>query len=480
VTDRPVEEAAEMAQIVVVGGGFGGLTTALLLAHDGHHVTVLERDAATPTAPEAAFTSWERRGVPQFRLPHVLVPRVREILDDELPHVNVALLAAGAHRSNRIADLPATLTGGCRPGDERFDQITGRRAMVEATLAAIAEQTDGVDVRRGVVVRALVPGSGRPAGVPHVTGVALATGERIGADLVVDCSGRRSTVPAMLETIGATRPVEEVGDAGFVYSCRHFRGAELPPAFGPPLQPYDSLSFVTIAGDNGTWSVGVMASSADTWMRRASDAEVWTRIVRSYPLIAHWIDAEPLTDVQVMARTPDRMTRYVVDGNVVATGVVAVGDAAACTSPAYGRGTALAAMQAVVLRDVLRDVSPVDAVELAHRWHDRVGNIVHPFVADTLDQARHRHAEIGAQIDGRRYATNDPAWRFGQALGRAAAHDPELLRAMMSVAAVFERGTTFARRRDVVRRLDELGDLPGLPGPTRAELVDVIGPDRAA
>jgi hypothetical protein len=109
-----------------------------------------------------------------------------------------------------------------------------------------------------------------------------------------------------------------------------------------------------------------------------------------------------------------------------------------------------------------------------------VGNVVHPFVVDTLAQARHRHAEIEAQIDGRRYATSDPGWQFGQALGRAAAHDPELLRATMSVAAVFERGATFARRRDIVSRLEELGDLPGLPGPTRAELVAALEAERAA
>ena len=35
-----------MAQIVVMGGGLNGLTAGMLLARDGHQVTVLERDAA--------------------------------------------------------------------------------------------------------------------------------------------------------------------------------------------------------------------------------------------------------------------------------------------------------------------------------------------------------------------------------------------------------------------------------------------------
>ena len=116
-----------------------------------------------------------------------------------------------------MIDLPAALTGGFRPGDERFEQITGRRAMVEATLATIAaaEPTHRGPPRR----RRSRPRAGeQPAGgVPHVAAVVLATGERIAADLVVDCSGRRSTVPTMLESIGATRPVDELGDAELLH-----------------------------------------------------------------------------------------------------------------------------------------------------------------------------------------------------------------------------------------------------------------------
>ncbi|MFC8664163.1 NAD(P)-binding protein [Streptomyces sp. NPDC057199] len=37
-----------MARIVVLGAALGGLQTALLLAQDGHQVTVLERDPQPP------------------------------------------------------------------------------------------------------------------------------------------------------------------------------------------------------------------------------------------------------------------------------------------------------------------------------------------------------------------------------------------------------------------------------------------------
>ncbi len=46
-----------MADVVVTGGGMGGLVTAMLLAGDGHAVTVLERDPAP-----AARLARARRG----------------------------------------------------------------------------------------------------------------------------------------------------------------------------------------------------------------------------------------------------------------------------------------------------------------------------------------------------------------------------------------------------------------------------------
>src|SRR5205814_7661239 len=39
-----------VAEILVLGGGVCGLGTALMLAHDGHEVTVLERDPQPPPA----------------------------------------------------------------------------------------------------------------------------------------------------------------------------------------------------------------------------------------------------------------------------------------------------------------------------------------------------------------------------------------------------------------------------------------------
>ena len=78
--------------ILIIGGGICGLGTALLLARDGHDVTILERDVdPIPDSAQDAWDSWQRKGVAQFRQPHNFMPGLRLLLEAELPDVQEAL-----------------------------------------------------------------------------------------------------------------------------------------------------------------------------------------------------------------------------------------------------------------------------------------------------------------------------------------------------------------------------------------------------
>lgn len=467
-----------MAEIVIIGGGIAGLGAGTMLARDGHHVVLLERDGAVvPGSPEEAWEEWERRGVNQFRLLHYFLPRFREVAETELPDLVTALDEAGALRSNVIVNMPETLSGGVRPGDERFTVLTGRRPMVEAVMARMAAAQPGLEVRRGAAVAGLVGGPPALEGFPHVTGVVLEGGEVVRADLVVDASGRRSGLASWLEALGAAPHEEEREDSGFVYYGRYFRSPDgsVPPAFGAPLQHYESVSILTLPADNGTWGVGLVTSAGDAALRRVRQAEVWERALKSYPLVAHWLDGEPISGVEVMANIEDRHRRLWADGSPVATGVVALADSWACTNPSLGRGASIGMLHAQCLRDVLRDVGTEDPAGFATRWDAETAATVEPYYRDTLAFDRHRLAEMRAEVAGVPYETDAPGWLLSEALRRASGKDPDLLRAYLGIASLLERGVDVLSRPGVAERAIALGSPEPAPGPNRAELLAIVG-----
>jgi hypothetical protein len=133
------------------------------------------------------------------------------------------------------------------------------------------------------------------------------------------------------------------------------------------------------------------------------DVESWETVVRAFPFIAHWIDAEAITDVKLMAKIEDRQRTFVLDGVPVGTGVIPLGDAWACTNPSLGRGISMGMMHAAALRSLLRETPLDDPRALATRWHELTSEKVGPFFADSLSFDRHRLGEVEAAIEGRPY-----------------------------------------------------------------------------
>jgi 2-polyprenyl-6-methoxyphenol hydroxylase-like FAD-dependent oxidoreductase len=203
----------------------------------------------------------------------------------------------------------------------------------------------------------------------------------------------------------------------------------------------------------------------------------WSAAVARYPLAAHWAEAEPITDVEVMAGIEDRLRRYVVDGDPVATGVVAVGDAWACTNPSLGRGASFAIIHARVLRDVLRETGADDHDKLVRRFDEATARTVEPLYRATNGFDTHRLAEIDGDVAGVPYRPADPRWTGAKALYAAALRDPDIVRAYQSVASFLTTpDEVFATPglRDRVLALGMSAPRYPLPGPSRAELLEAI------
>ena len=86
-----------VTDVAIVGGGIGGLASALLLGRQGCRVVLCERDPApVPPTPEEMWSGWQRAGIPQWRLGHTFLPGFRVLLAERAPDVLERLRAAGA------------------------------------------------------------------------------------------------------------------------------------------------------------------------------------------------------------------------------------------------------------------------------------------------------------------------------------------------------------------------------------------------
>jgi hypothetical protein len=189
------------------------------------------------------------------------------------------------------------------------------------------------------------------------------------------------------------------------------------------------------------------------------------------------LDGDPVDDrVVTISKIEDRRRNFAPGGNPVATGLVAVADAWACTNPSLGRGASIGMMHAIALRDTLRAVSADQPEALCRAFAEATEAEVGGWYDATLTFDRHRLAEMAAIADGRSYETDDPAFGITKAMQLAAERDPKVLRAFAAIAGVLDLPAVAVGRPGVLDKVIELGagwrDEPSL-GPDRAELVAI-------
>jgi hypothetical protein len=279
--------------------------------------------------------------------------------------------------------------------------------------------------------------------------------------------------------IGGRPPDEQADDCGFMYYACHFRSHDgsLPAFAGPLVLEVGTVTSLTLPADNGTWSVTLATSAQDKALYGLRDLVAWERTVRSLATVAHWLDGEPIDEgVTTIAKLEDRWRTFVVDGSPVATGVVAVGDAWACSNPTLSRGTSIGMMHALVLRDVLNHEELDDHWAFANAFWEATAAKIEPWYRDALTTDRDRMDEMEAGINGREYRPS-PASEVSRALLAATGPDPQCLRAYMSVMSVLWREADVLDRPGLLDKVLEFGsnwrDRP-LPGPGRDELLSIV------
>jgi 2-polyprenyl-6-methoxyphenol hydroxylase-like FAD-dependent oxidoreductase len=231
----------------VLGGSVAGMSAALMLARDGHRVTLIERDRLDVGEANAA-TAWERHGIAHFLQPHAFLPRGRAELRQSLPDVYTDLIEAGA----ADVDLSSKLPGDPCPEDVDLQYMAVRRPLIEWALRRAVHAEPRIHVHDGVAAGGV--------GVEHGRVVSLRLDEAdLEVDLVVDACGRRT---ATADWIGDHGELETT-DCGVIYYSRYYRvrdGVELPegPWLIGPRGDLGYMGFATFPGDNRTFA-GLLA-----------------------------------------------------------------------------------------------------------------------------------------------------------------------------------------------------------------------------
>lgn len=465
---------------LIIGGGPTGLAAGMILAQQGVEVTVVERDAASPPGSvEDAWNDWQRNGVAQFRKPHTLLARGTQELHHSLPGVIRFLSDNGAHEWSGLESLPGHVDDRRpRPGDERFSSLAAHRPTYELAFARAAENMPLLDIRRGVKVDGLNTGSYVLDGVPHVDGVHTSDGENIPADLVIDASGRRSSIPALLESVGSPPLEEEKEDSKFVYYSRFYRrrtDTGLPRPYVVNLLPQGSISILFIPGDNDSWSVTVFGSAADKSLRALRNPETFERVLAAHPGAAHLAEGEPITGIETMVGISDRRRSLRNNGRTVATGVILLGDAWACTNPSLGRGLSMTLMHVNSVMPAIVDYFD-DPFSVVTIWEAITEEHMAPWHEATLQLDRARTRQMDAMRLGQ--PPNPEELAGERAYTAAMISSPDFFRANLEMAFCLALPDEVMSRPHVQDALNEsahsLRDLPESPHPTRTELEDLL------
>ncbi len=323
--------------IAVAGCGPAGLATALLLARDGHKVTLFERfDAPRPIGSGL-----------------MLQPTGLAVL--RALGLDRAMLAAGA-RIDRLYGLIAP--SGCKVLDVRYSWIPGSHFGVgthRATLFDILHQAvldAGIPIETGRTIAGTAFNAGRRS-------LVFADGERSPpADLVIDCLGSTSPLvpergrPLPYGALWAT--LDWPNDGGFdgaVLEQRYERASRMAgvlPIGSRPNRPTPLAAFFwSIRGDRlAAWRAGGL----DAW--KADVRAIWPA---TEPFLDQITDPDQLTFAQYTQRTVARPAWRA---------LIHIGDSWHSTSPQLGQGANMALLDSYAVAKALREAGSVaDALD---------------------------------------------------------------------------------------------------------------------
>ena len=258
-------------------------------------------------------------------------------------------------------------------------------------------------------------------------------------------TGRGARLPAWLEDLGHARPAEQRLEVDIVYASRDLRlpaGAlgpdKLVLVFARPGLPRGLFLF---AQEHDRWRLSVYGYRGHHPPTDADGFMAFAASVAPPDVMAAIRAAEPLTPVAAHGFPADLRRRYE-RLRRLPRGLLPFGDAICAFNPVYGQGMAVAAREAVVLRDCL--AAGPDGLE--RRFLRGAARAVDDAwrLATGADLAQ-------PAVAGRRPAHVRLINAYLRRLHAVAEHDPALALAFIRVVGMLDRPQRLLRPRPVGR-----------------------------
>lgn len=439
--------------VVIIGASLAGLFAAAAAAAAGAHTVIIERDVL----PDGPFP---RKGVPQSRQPHALLHRGLLAAEELLPGLREDLLRHGAvpFDTGTIAWLGEY--GWLPTWIPAYEIVSATRQLLEHLVRKRVIDVEAVTIRQGMRVTDLQRGD-------RNWQVICEDGSRVEADLVIDASGRGSRLPNWLSELGVPLAEPLTVDAHLGYACRTYRCNGKPPvdtAVNIAATPQSGRGALAIPVEHRQWlivAVGYLdhrpsrdEAEFDEFLATLPDSAVWE-------LTQH---LEPVSDIAIHRQTGNRRNRY---GRSRAwpAGLLVVGDAYCAFNPVYGQGITVAACQAQLIRNALKQnrMSAAHGPMQTRRLQRRIGAVADlPWSVATSEDLRHPSSSGSQNLPQKLLNL------WSTELGRLAAHGDRaaylalarVYHMMAAPAMLFNPAVIFSACRAAVRGMPEASPRP--------------------
>lgn len=379
--------AASSRRAIVIGSSMAGLLATRVLLDHFAEVVLIERD-------DVCDPLQSRSGVPQSQHAHVLLTQGQRLLEQLFPGLAAELTAAGAPTVEWTADW--LMMGRWKWMPRCASDLSGRacsRTLLEGLIRQRLLASPNLKLFTGCQVEGLLssPESDQVTGAKLHWRKAANSIESLDAALVVDASGRNSTLPNWLALMGYDAPPETVINAFLGYASRWYQR---------PKNLEADWQGMTISAVEGITSRGgvLYPIEGDRWIVTLggvgrdyppTDEAGFLEFARSLrvPLLYDLLkDAQPLSPIYSYRRT-ENCWRHYERLQRLPDGIMAIGDAVCVFNPVYGQGMTTAALGAITLDRCLKQSQLPKGFPL--RFHKQLAQILKtPWLMATGEDSR--------------------------------------------------------------------------------------------